>query len=134
MYLKKAVRIKLMSLPQAALLSITPTIPAGLSLADALKFYTEQLGFAVSWEAGSMAGIQRDGIALNLIENDNREWIENTSFSIGVSDVDALYEEYRGIAARVGPLEVKAWGRREFHMILPSGVCLQFYAQSGESF
>ena len=26
-----------------------------------------------------------------------------------------------------GPLELKAWGRREFHLIAPSGVCFQFY-------
>jgi len=52
---------------------------------------------------------------------------ENASFSIGVSNLDALYEEYRGIPARVGPLEMKSWGRREFHMIVPSGVCFQFY-------
>jgi hypothetical protein len=38
-----------------------------------------------------------------------------------------LYAEYRGVDARVGPLELKSWGRREFHMILPSGVALQFY-------
>jgi hypothetical protein len=27
----------------------------------------------------------------------------------------------------INPLELKSWGRREFHMIVPSGVCLQFY-------
>jgi hypothetical protein len=26
---------------------------------------------------------------------------------------------------------VKAWGRREFHLIVPSGVCLQFYEDEG---
>jgi hypothetical protein len=105
-------------------LSVTPMIPTGGTLAEALKFYTEQMGFSVTWAAG----ISRDGIAFNLVENENREWAENASFSIGVSDLDAIYEEYRGIAARVGPLEMKAWGRREFHMIVPSGVCFQFYS------
>jgi hypothetical protein len=76
-----------------------------------------------------MAGIERDRIDFNLVENDNREWAENASFSIGVSGLDALYEEYRDIPAKVGPLEMKFWGRREFHMIVPSGVCLQFYQQ-----
>lgn len=74
-----------------------------------------------------MAGISRGSITFNLVENDNRQWAENASFSIGVSNLDALYDEYSGIAARVGPVEVKPWGRREFHMIVPSGVCLQFY-------
>jgi hypothetical protein len=55
-----------------------------------------------------------------LVENDDQQWTDNASFSIGVSDLDALYEEYRGISAPGGPLERKAWGRREFHMIVPS--------------
>ncbi len=116
---------------RASLLSVTSMIPTGGMLAEALKFYTEQLGFSISWQAGSGAGIVRDNVSFNLVVNNNREWIENTSFSIGVSDLDALYEEYRNLPARVGPLEVKAWGRREFHMIVPSGVCLQFYRVNG---
>ena len=111
-----------------ALLSITPMIPAGGALAVALKFYKEQMGFSVDWETGDMAGIRRDRIAFLLVQNDNPEWANNASFSIGVSDLDALYEEYRGVQARVGPLERKAWGRREFHIVVPSGVCLQFYS------
>jgi hypothetical protein len=103
-------------------------IPTGGSLANAFSFFTEHLGFSVTWQAASGAGIARDAISFNLVENSNRQWADNASFSIGVSDLDALYAEYRGLPARVGPLEKKAWGRREFHMILPSGVCLQFYA------
>ncbi len=118
-----------MPLQRSALLSITPLIPSGGSLADALTFYKEQMGFSVLWEAGGMAGMGRDEICFNLVENDNREWADNASFSIGVSNLDALYEEYRGMTARVGPLEIKAWGRREFHVIVPFGVCLQFYCQ-----
>lgn len=110
-----------------ALLSMTPMIPTGGSLADALAFFTGQLGFSVTWQGNGGAGIARDGISFNLVENNNGEWADNASFSIAVSDLDALYAEYRAIPARVGPLEVKPWGRREFHMIVPSGVCLQFY-------
>ncbi len=107
--------------------TITPMIPAGPSLADALAFFTGHLGFTLLWQADGMAGIQRDAIDFNLVQNDTRAWADNASFSIGVSDLDALYAEYAGIPANVGPLETKPWGRREFHMILPSGVCFQFY-------
>ena len=110
-------------------LSNTPMIPTGGRLADALKFFTEQMGFSVLWQSGNIAGIRRDAVVFNLVENDNREWARNASFSIAVSYLDALYEEYRSLHAKVGPLEMKPWGRREFHMILPSGVCLQFYTQ-----
>jgi hypothetical protein len=104
-------------------------IPTGGTLADALKFFTEQMGFSILWQSAGGAGIRRDAVAFNLVENDNREWAQNASFSIAVSNLDALYEEYRNINAKVGPLGVKPWGRREFHMIIPSGVCLQFYGQ-----
>jgi hypothetical protein len=109
--------------------SVTPMIPTGGSLPEALEFYTTNMGFAIDWQAGTMAGISRDGIAFSLVENDNRDWAGNASFSIGVKGLQALFEEYRGIPARVGPLEMKSWGRREFHMIVPSGVCLQFFEQ-----
>ncbi|HKQ53378.1 MAG TPA: VOC family protein [Pyrinomonadaceae bacterium] len=125
--------MSLRTTPQASFHSVTPLIPTGGSLAAALAFYTEQLGFHVVWQDGSMAGIARDDVAFNLVENDDRAWAENASFSIGVSDLEALYQEYRGIAARVGPLETKAWGRREFHMIAPSGVCFQFYQREAAS-
>jgi hypothetical protein len=111
----------------AQFLAVTPLVPAGPNLADALRFYTDQLGFVVAWQAGGMAGVRRGNVELNLVENTDSGWAENASFSIGVDDLDALYEEYRGIAAQVGPLEIKVWGRREFHMIVPSGVCFQFY-------
>jgi hypothetical protein len=66
-----------------------------------------------------------------LVQNSSREWAENASASIGVDDLDGIYREYGGVAAEVGPLEMKSWGRREFHMVLPSGVCLQFYQVTG---
>lgn len=107
--------------------SVTPLVPAGAGLDAALEFYTVHMGFSVLWRNGGMAGVQRDLIQFNLVVNDDRNWAENTSFSIGVSDLDALYEEYRSIPAGVGPLEVKSWGRREFHLIIPSGICFQFF-------
>lgn len=114
-------------LMKASFHSVTPLIPTGSSLATALTFYTEQMGFSIIWQAGGMAGIARNDIAFNLVENDNRAWADNASFSIGVSDLEGLYREYRHIPAKVGALETKPWGRREFHLIAPSGVCFQFY-------
>ena len=115
---------------KATLHSVTPLIPSGGSLAEALAFFTDHMGFSVAWRGGGMAGVTRDGIAFNLVENDDRVWAENASFSIGVSGLEALYREYRQIPAKIGPLEIKPWGRREFHMIIPSGVCLQFYERN----
>ena len=109
------------------LLSITPLIPAGDDLDRAVRFFTEELGFALTWQGGGMAGVRRGRVEFNLVQNGNTEWAENASASIGVDDLAALHAEYRTTSAQVGPLETKSWGRREFHMILPSRVCLQFY-------
>jgi len=110
--------------------SITPIIPTCGSLAEALRFYADHMGFSILWQGDGMAGIERDGVSLNLVENDNQNWADNASFSIGVSDLEVLYDVYRAIPARVGPLELKPWGRREFHMIAPLGVCFQFYQRA----
>jgi hypothetical protein len=112
---------------EAAFRSVAPLMPAGSNLREELAFYTTQMGFEVTWESETMGGIRRGGVAFNLVENDNQEWARNASFSIAVTDLDALYREYQAIPAKVGPLEVKPWGRREFHLIVPSGVCFQFY-------
>lgn len=111
----------------AHLQSITPLLPAGASLDDALAFYLGDLGFTLLWRDGDMAGISRDGVGFNLVVNTNRDWADNASFSIAADDLDALYAEYVAVPAQVGALEMKSWGRREFHMILASGVCLQFH-------
>ena len=116
--------------PRAEFHSITPLVPAGNRLAEALHFYTQFMGFSIVWQGDGMAGIQRDGVQLTLVQNDDKGWANNASFSIAVSDLDALYQEYRGLPAQVGPLELKSWGRREFHLIVPSGVCFQFYGDA----
>lgn len=110
--------------------TVTAMIPSGGPLAEALTFYRDALGFTVEWQTDTMAGLRRDGVTFNLVENSVREWAEQSSFSIGVRGLDELYEAYRVLPIRVGPLEVKPWGRREFHLIVPSSVCLQFYELS----
>jgi hypothetical protein len=112
---------------RATLGEITPLIPAGANLEKELAFYRDALGFDEVWRDGHHAGIRRDGANFILVQNDVGAWADNSSFSIAVTGLDALYEEYKTAPARVGPLEIKPWGRREFHMIAPSGVCLQFY-------
>ena len=116
-----------MSSESPTFLSVTPLIPTGGPIREALSFFTEHMAFVVLWQNANVAGIKRGGVSFLLVENTNRDWADNASFSIGVSDLEALYNEYKNIPAKVGPLEMKFWGRREFHMILPSGVCLQFF-------
>ena len=109
-------------------LSLTPLIPAGENLGEGVAYFTARLGFAVAWQDDGGAEVRRGAVALHLVRNGDRHWAENCSCVIGVSDLDALFAEYGDAGVPLGPLEIKPWGRREFHMILPSGVCLQFHA------
>jgi hypothetical protein len=116
---------------RSSLRNIVPLIPSGADFDAELAFFVDQKGFRVLWRDEGIAGIARDNIAFNLVQNNTEAWAENASFSIGVSDLTSLHQEYLHLPARVGPLEVKPWGRREFHVIVPSGVCLQFYEVEG---
>ncbi len=113
------------------MLSVTPMIPTGGPLREALAFFLEQMRFAVVWEGEKAAGICRDGVSSTLVENVSRNWAENAGFSIAVADLDGLFEEYAAVPARVDKPAMTPWGRREFHMVLSSGVCFQFYEQAG---
>ncbi len=116
---------------KAAWLTQTPLVPTGGSLDEAVAFYTNQLGFVVEWRGGNMAGICRDQVRFNLVENSTQAWLDNSSISIGVTNLDAIWAEYKDVPVRMTPPEMKFWGRREMHMIVPSGVCLQFYELAG---
>jgi hypothetical protein len=110
-------------------LSLTPLIPAGENLHEAVAYFTAKLGFGVVWQADGGAEVRRGAVVLHLVRNGDRHWAENCSCVIGVSDLDALFAEYRDEGLALGALEIKSWGRREFHMILPTCVCLQFHAE-----
>src|SRR5262249_27785535 len=106
-----------------------PLVPTGSTIEEAVDFYTTQMGFAVVWQGSNMAGIKRGDVEFNLIENSCREWLDKSSYGIAVDNLEALPDEYckTATSARVGAIEMKSWGRREFHMVVPSGVCFQFY-------
>jgi hypothetical protein len=89
---------------------VVPLIPAGVNLSEALAFYVNHMHFSVAWQGDKMAGIERDNVAFNLIENVNEAWAQNASFSVGVTELEALHREYRDMPASVGPLELKPWG------------------------
>lgn len=114
---------------EAQFLAVTALVPAGANLEAALELY-RRLGFAVEWESPDMAGVRRGNVAFNLVRNDNHDWANNTSFSIGVTDLNALYEDYAKLHLRIKAPALQPWGRLELHMLLPSGVCLQFYEVS----
>ena len=73
--------------------SVTPLIPAGPDLQSALDLY-QRMGFSIEWHDGNGAGVKRGSVCFNLVRNDNREWASNASFSVAVSDLQSLHEEF----------------------------------------
>jgi uncharacterized glyoxalase superfamily protein PhnB len=97
---------------QPTLMSIAPRIPVG-DMEQALAFYA-QLGFATTAREGEFAMVERDGISLrfNVSEGHSVCWI-------GVTKIEALYQQYVPTGAIQSPLTSQPWGMKEFFLCDP---------------
>jgi hypothetical protein len=83
-------------------------------LEQALAFY-EQLGFQTTYQDEAFAIVERDGIDLHL--NSSSEPPKGRSVCwIGVTNIEALYQQYLPTQAIQSPLEAKPWGMKEFFL------------------
>jgi hypothetical protein len=81
-------------------------------LEQALVFYG-QLGFVTTYQDEAFAIVERDGIDLHL--NYSPEPAKGHSVCwIGVTNIEALYQQYLPTNAVQAPLEAKPWGLKEF--------------------
>src|SRR2546427_11953701 len=81
-------------------------------LEQALSFYG-QLGFQTTYHDEDFAIVERDGIDLHLNcypDSPSRHGV----CWIGVTDSDALYQQYLPTNAVCSPLTTQLWGFREF--------------------
>ena len=101
---------------QPTFLSIAPRfVVHDLSLA--LAFYG-QLGFATTYQDEAFAIVTRDGIDLHF--NASSEPPKGRSVCwIGVTNIEALYQQYLPTGAIQSPLEAKPWGMKEFFLCDP---------------
>jgi hypothetical protein len=97
---------------QPTLISIAPRFPVG-DMEQALAFYA-QLGFATTYRDGEFAIVERDGISLhfNVSEGHSVCWI-------GVTNIEALYQQYLPTGAIQSPLTSQPWGMKEFFLCDP---------------
>ena len=97
---------------QPTLISIAPRFPVG-EMEQALAFYA-QLGFAATYRDGEFAIVERDGISLhfNVSEGHSVCWI-------GVTNIEALYQQYLPTGAIQSPLTSQPWGMKEFFLCDP---------------
>lgn len=83
----------------ANFIQITPFIHV-VSLQDALDFFTRILGFSVPFKAANYASIEREGVAIRLLEHNGdadapQPGDRRYAYYIDVRDVDALYAELK---------------------------------------
>jgi len=80
---------------------------------QALAFYA-QLGFATTYRDGEFAIVERDGISLhfNVSEGHSVCWI-------GVTNIEALYQQYVPTGALRSPLQATSWGTKGFWLCDP---------------
>jgi hypothetical protein len=72
------------------------------------------LGFATTYRDGEFAMVERDGMSLhfNVSEGHSVCWI-------GVTNIEALYQQYLPTGAIQSPLTSQPWGMKEFFLCDP---------------
>lgn len=126
------------------------TIPvfAVASMAKAIPFYVEVLGFSVRHRDGGYAVVVRDEVVIHLTELNDESWRSRADFTtrpilsgaesflpgtqmcrVAVDDVDSLYDvlQPRGCLHPNEPLQDQAWGQRDFSVLDPDGNLIVFF-------
>lgn len=101
-----------------------PILPVD-DLAAARRFYVDQLGFAVDWEASEdgkegLLGVRRGTIILTLdcpMTGHGRD----ACVSLRVDDADRYYEEWRARVDIKRAPRNEPWGARTFDLLDPFG-------------
>lgn len=115
----------------ARLKQITPMVPVS-DIDTAVAFYTGVLGFDCPFRVEGHAYVQRDTIALRLINPGPDKDLDHPNAQmhcyVDVADIDTLFAEWAPKlaahpTARVTEPQDKPWGMRQFD--LPPGGCLQ---------
>jgi uncharacterized glyoxalase superfamily protein PhnB len=101
---------------QPTLDSIAPRFVVG-DMEQALAFYA-QLGFATTYQDEAFAIVTRDGVDVHF--NASAEPPKGRSVCwIGVTNIEALYQQYLPTGAIQSPLQAQPWGMKEFFLCDP---------------
>ncbi len=127
-----------MTLTPSALPTVAAAVPV-LACADlpaTLRFYTETLGFEVTWfwgDPATDAGIQRGGANIHFMANSELATrVRGQEVMILVTGIDAIHAEHVGKGAVITrPITDEPWGLREYSVEDPCGYRLRF-AQTSE--
>ena len=110
-----------MSAPQGRQPTLDSIAPRSLvaDMEQALAFYG-QLGFATTYHDGEFAIVERDRIALHFNASESEEPPNDHVLGwIGVTNSEALYQQYVPTGAIRSPLTSQPWGMKEFFLCDP---------------
>ncbi len=104
---------------QPTLDSVVPRFLVG-DMEQALAFYG-QLGFATTYHDEGFAIIERDGIALHFnVSDPTQEPPKGHSVCyIGVTNIEALYQQYLPTGALRSTIQATPWGMKGFWLCDP---------------
>ena len=93
---------------------------------QALAFYA-QLGFVTTYHDEGFAIVERDGVALHFNVSESEEPPHDSLLGwIGVTNIEALYQQYAPTGAIRSPLTSQPWGMKEFFLCDPFRTLLLF--------
>lgn len=95
---------------------------------ETVKFYTEKLGFIFhsSWDGYLI--FSRNGVNIHHAPCENPAVAKETGCYVNVTEVDALYEEYKqhNIIHPEGHLQTMPWGMKQFSVVDNNGSLIHF--------
>jgi hypothetical protein len=111
-------------------LSLSPFIPSGPDM-EASKQLFQELGFAITWDAGDYVGFERDGCKFTLQKYDDKHFAENLMISVAINDAEEFkrwittknLEQKFGV--RISDVIPQPYGK-EVNLIDIAGVCWHF--------
>ena len=101
------------------------------NVAASISYYVHQLGFKLNWQTPIFASVSRGRCTIFLSEGDQGHpgnWVW-----IGVSDADALLEEYRRTGAKIRHLPTNYSWAYEMQVEDPDGNVLRFGSEPKEN-
>ena len=100
-------------------------------LKASVRFYQDQLDMKTVWSGEGWHFLKREGFVVMLGEcPDDLSAFETNNHSyfayIEVDNIDSLYREFTGREIKMGELEDKPWGQREFAVTTLDGHRIMF--------
>jgi catechol 2,3-dioxygenase-like lactoylglutathione lyase family enzyme len=106
-----------------------PTFPTA-DVTKAAEWYRDKLGFKIAslYPDHGYAIVHRDDIELHFWKCDDRQAAENTSAYFRLDDIEGLHQSMLKAkeGGRIGEVQDRPWGMREFYVWDPDGNLLKF--------